>query len=101
VAKVSKQVHRLFLRLLNFTPALLAKTQEEAELQHTSVDLLIRDALEKHLKDIEVARKEKEEVEEAETSDYAHLVLSAHFAEDRNEFLAEDAILRIGRSIGD
>ena len=80
----------LFLRLLNFTPALLAKTQEEAELQHASIDVLIRDALEKHLRDLKVARQE------AETRQYARLVLRAHFAEDRNEFLAEDAIRRIG-----
>jgi hypothetical protein len=90
VAKVSKQVQRLFLRLLNFTPALLAKAQEEAELQHASIDVLLRDALEKHLKDLKVARQE------AETREYARLVLRAHFAEDRNEFLAEDAIRRIG-----
>jgi hypothetical protein len=34
--------------------------------------------------------------QEAETRQYARLVLRAHFAEDRNEFLAEDAIRRIG-----
>jgi len=94
VANISKQIHRLFLRLLNLTPALLAKTQEEAELQHTSIDVLIRDALEKHLKDLKVARQEEKE---AETREYARLVLRAHFAEDRNEFLAEDAIRRIGK----
>ena len=92
MAKVSKQVQMLFLRLLNFTPALLAKTQEEAELQHASIDVLIRDALEKHLRDLKVARQE------AETRQYARLVLRAHFAEDRNEFLAEDAIRRIGET---
>lgn len=94
MAKVSKQIHRLFLRLLNFTPALVAKTQEEAELQHTSIDVLIRDALQKHLKDLKVARQEEKE---AETREYARLVLRAHFAEDRNEFLNEDAIRRIGK----
>ena len=94
MARVSKQIHRLFMRLLNFTPELLAKTQEEAELQHASIDVLIRDALEKHLKDLRVARWEKKE--EAETREYARLVLRAHFAEDRNEFLSENAIRRIG-----
>jgi hypothetical protein len=93
VAKFSKQIHRLFLRLLNFPPALIAKTQEEAELQHTGMDVLIRDALEKHLEDLKLARETKE----AENTEYARLVLRAHFAEDRNEFLAEDAIRRIGR----
>jgi phosphopantothenate synthetase len=93
VARLSKQIHRLFLRLLNFTPALVAKAQEEAELQHTGIDVLMRDALEKHLRELEASRKE----EEAETIEYARLVLRAHFAEDRNEFLAEDAIRRIGR----
>jgi hypothetical protein len=57
--------------------------QEEAELQHTSIDVLIRYAVEKHLKDLRVAREEKKE---AETREYARLVLRAHFAEDRNEF---------------
>ena len=89
--KVSKQVHGLFLRLLNFTPALLAKTQEEAELQHTSMDVLIRDALEKHLEQLKMARQT-----EAETIEYTRLALRAHFAEDRNEFLSEDAIRLIG-----
>lgn len=94
MAKVSKQIHRLFLRLLNFTPALVTKTQEEAELQHSSIDVIIRDALQKHLKDLKVARQEEKE---AETREYARLVLRAHFAEDRNEFLTEDAIRRIGK----
>lgn len=94
MAKVSKQIHRLFLRLLNFTTALVAKTQEEAELRHTSIDVLIRDALQKHLKDLKMARQEEKE---AETTEYARLVLRAHFAEDRNEFLTEDAIRRIGK----
>jgi len=94
MAKVGKQIHRLFLRWLNFTPELLAKTQEEAELQHASIDVLIRDAVEKHLKDLKVAREEENE---AETREYARLVLRAHFAEDRNEFLTENAIRWIGK----
>ena len=94
MAKVGRQIHRLFLRLLNFTPELLTKTQEEAELQHASIDVLIRDALEKHLEDLRVAR---EKDTEAETREYARLVLNAHFAEDRNEFLTENVIRWIGK----
>ena len=94
MAKVGKQIYGLFLRLLNFTPELLAKTQEEAELQRTGIDVLIRDALEKHLKDLKAAREEEKE---SETREYARLVLRAHFAEDRNEFLTEDAIRWIGK----
>lgn len=94
MGKVGRQIHRLFLRLLNFTPELLAKTQEEAEFQHASIDVLIRDALEKHLEDLRLAR---EKDTEAETREYARLVLSAHFAEDRNEFLTETAIRCIGK----
>ena len=94
VAKISRLIYRLFLRLLNFTPELLAKTQEEAELQRTSIDVLIRDALEKHLKDLKVA---SEEEKESDTREYARLVLRAHFLEDRNEFLTEDAIRWIGK----
>jgi len=90
MAKVSKQIQKLLLRLLNFAPELLDKAQEEAKLQHVSIDVLIRDALEKHLKDLNVARGE------AETREYARLVLRAHFAEDRNEFLTEAAIRTIG-----
>ena len=96
MAKVGRQIHRLFLRLLNFTPELLAKTQEEADLQHASIDVLIRDALEKHLEDLRVAR-EKDTDADADTREYARLVLSAHFAEDRNEFLTENVIRRIGK----
>jgi hypothetical protein len=92
MVKVGRHIHRLFLRLLNFTPELLAKTQEEAKLQNTSFDALIRTALEKHLKDLTVAREPKE----AELREYARLVLRAHFAEDRNEFLTEAAIRTIG-----
>jgi hypothetical protein len=94
MAKVGRQIHRLFLRLLNFTPELLANTQEEAELQHASIDVLIRDAMDKHLKDLKVAREEEKE---AETREYARLVLRAHFAEDRNEFLTENDIRLIGK----
>ena len=94
MAKVGRQIHRLFLRLLNFTPELLAKTQEEAELQHTSIDVLIRAAVEKHLKDLKVTREEEKD---AETREYAGLVLRAHFAEDRNEFLTENDIRWIGK----
>lgn len=94
MAKVGKQIHRLFMRLLNFTPELLAKAQAEAEVQHASIDVLIRDAVEKHLEALKVAREEKKE---AETKEYAHLVLRAHFAEDRNEFLTENTIRLIGK----
>jgi hypothetical protein len=89
MAKVSKQIQRLFLRLLNFTPDLLDKTQEEAKLQNTSFDAVIRAAVEKHLRNLMVARDE-------ELGEYARLVLRAHFAEDRNEFLTESAIRDIG-----
>jgi hypothetical protein len=92
MARVNKQIHRLLLRLLNFTPELLAKTQKEAELQHVSIDVFLRDALEKYLKDLEVARQE----EEAEMRQYARLALRAHFAEDRNECLTENTIRLVG-----
>lgn len=95
MAKVGRQIQRLFLRLLNFTPELLAKTQQEAELQHASFDAVIRDALEKHLEDLRV---EREKDTEAEMREYARLVLNAHFAEDRNEFLTENAIRSIGEN---
>jgi len=91
-AKVSKQIQQLFLRLLNFTPELLAKAQQEAKLQNTSLDDLIRTAVEKYLKALTVAR----EHQEAELGEYARLVLRAHFAEDRNEFLNEGAIRAVG-----
>ncbi len=93
----SKQIQQLFLRLLNFTPELLAKTQEEAKLQNTSFDALIRAAVEKHLRDLMVAREPKEP-KEAGSREYARLVLQAHFAEDRNEFLSEGVIRAIGAS---
>jgi hypothetical protein len=106
-AKVTKQIQKLFLRLLNFTPELLHKTQEEAELQNTSFDALIRAAVEKHLRDLMVARESKEaelrdlmvarESKDGGLREYARLVLRAHFAEDRNEFLTEGAIRTIGR----
>ena len=92
MAKVTKQIQKHFLRLLNFTPELLHKTQEEAKLQNTSFDALIRAAVEKHLRDLTVAREPKE----AELREYARLVLRAHFEEDRNEFLTEGAIRAIG-----
>jgi hypothetical protein len=92
MAKVGRHIHRLFLRLLNFTPELLAKTQEEANFQNTSIDALIRTALEKHLRDLRAAREPKE----AELREYAHLLLRAHFEEDRNEVLTEAAIRTIG-----
>ena len=92
MAKVSKQIQQLFLRFLNFTPELLAKTQEEAKLQNTSFDAVIRAALEKHLGDLKVAREPKE----AELREYAHLLLRAHFEEDRNEVLTEASIRTIG-----
>jgi hypothetical protein len=40
--RVSKETQRLFLKLLNFTPELLDKTQKEAKLQNTSFDALVR-----------------------------------------------------------
>jgi hypothetical protein len=90
--KVSKQIQQLFLRLLNFTPELLARAQQEAKLQGTSFDAVVRVAVEKHLRDLRVAR----ERQEAESREYARLLLRAHFAEDRNEFLTEGAIRTIG-----
>lgn len=93
--KVSRYIHRLFLRLLNYTPELLTKTQEETELQRASIDVLIRDALGKHLRDLMAAREEEKE---AETRGYARLLLRAHFAEDRNEFLTENSIRCIGKN---
>lgn len=93
MARVNKQIQRLFMRLLNFTPELLAKAQKEAELQHASIDVLIRDALEKYLKDLKVARQE----EEVEMREYARLALRAHFEEDRNDCLTENSIRLIGK----
>jgi hypothetical protein len=90
--RVSKETQRLFLKLLNFTPELLAKTQEEAKLQNISFDALVRTAVEKYLRALTIAREQ----EEAKTAEYARLVLRAHFAEDRNEFLSEGAIRIIG-----
>jgi 2-hydroxychromene-2-carboxylate isomerase len=55
--------------------------------------VLIRDALEKHLKDLKVARQEQE----AEMREYARLVLRALFAEDRNECLTENTIRLVGK----
>jgi hypothetical protein len=70
VAKVSKLIQQLFLRLLNFSRKL-------------AVGKFQRDR---------VAR----EPNEAELREYAHLVLRAHFAEDRNEFLDEGATRAVG-----
>ena len=92
MAKKSNPIRRLFLKLLNFTPELLAKTQEEANFQHVSIGALVRDAVEKHLGDLKKAR------EEAELKEYATLLLSAHFAEDRNECLTKEAIRCIGKN---
>jgi HEPN domain-containing protein len=86
--RVSKQIQRLFLKLLNFTPELLDKTQEEAKLQNTSFDAVVRVAVEKYLKALAITREQ----EEAKTREYAHLLLKAHFDEDRNEFLTENTI---------
>jgi hypothetical protein len=83
MAKVTKQIQQLFLRLLNFTPELLNKTKEDA---------LIRTAVEKHLRDLTVARERREAEQEQEAKEYATLRLRAHFAEDRNEFLTADDI---------
>ena len=91
-SKVSKQIQQLFLRLLNFSPELLDKTQEEAKLHNTSFDALIRAGVEKHLRDLTVAPRPKD----AESKEFARLLLQAHFAEDRNEFLTDGAIRSIG-----
>jgi hypothetical protein len=71
---------------------LLNKTKEEAKLQNTSFDALIRTAVEKHLRDLTVARERREAEQEQEAKEYATLRLRAHFAEDRNEFLTADDI---------
>ena len=89
--KVSKEIQQLFMRLLNFTPDLLAKTQQEAKLRNTSFDAFVRVAVERYLKALKTAREQRE----AE-SEYARSLLRAHFAEDRNEFLTADAIDAIG-----
>jgi hypothetical protein len=70
--------------LLNFTPELVDRAQKEAEYQNSSFDALIRAAVEKHLKDLGVAREQDKE--------YSALVLKLHFEEDRTEFLTEDNI---------
>jgi hypothetical protein len=91
-AKVNKQVQKLFLKSLNFTPELLAKAQQEAKLQGISLDALICTAVEKYLRALTAVREQQE----AESGEYARLVLRAHFAEDRNEFLGESSIRAIG-----
>lgn len=93
MARVTKQIQQLFLRLLNFTPELLNNAQEEAKLQNTSFDALIRTAVEEHLRDLTVAREQREAKQDQEAKEYATLRLRAHFAEDRNEFLTPDDIL--------
>jgi hypothetical protein len=90
--KVSKQIQQLFLKLLNFPPELLAKTQQEAKLHNTSFDALVRVAVEKYLKALTTAREE----EEAKAGEYARQLLWAHFEEDRNEFLTADDVRAIG-----
>lgn len=92
MAKVSKRIQNLFLRLLNFPPELLYRTQLEARIQSISFDALIRAAVDKHLRDLAVAREQQE----AEFGD-ARMRLRAYFAEDRNEFLTDDDIRVIGR----
>jgi hypothetical protein len=92
VAKVREQIHKLFLRLLNFTPELLANIQQEAKLRNTTFDALVRTAVEKHLRDLKLAREQQE----AELGNYARLLLRAHFAEDRNEFLSDYGIRAVG-----
>jgi hypothetical protein len=90
--KVSKEIQKLFLKLLNFTPELLAKTEQEAKLHNTSFDALVRVAVEKYVKALTISREQ----EEAKFGEDARLRLRAHFAEDRNEFLTEGALRIIG-----
>ena len=54
MAKVSKQIQDLFLRLLNFPPELLAKTQQETKRQNISFDALIREAAQQDLTDLPI-----------------------------------------------
>jgi hypothetical protein len=93
MAKVNKQTQQLFLRLLNFSPELLEKTQQEAKFHNTSFDAIVRAAVEYYLKDQMIVREQRQQ--EAELK-YARSRLRAHFAEDRNEFLTEDDIRIIG-----
>ena len=90
MAKVSKRIQNFFLKLLNFPPELLYKTELEARIQNVSFDALIRAAVDKYLRDLTVAR------EQQELGDHARMTLRAHFAEDRNEFLTDDDIRVIG-----
>jgi len=46
----------------------------------------------KHLRDLTVAREQREAKQEQGAREYATLLLRAHFAEDRNEFLSADDI---------
>ena len=91
MAKVSKRLQNIFLKLLNFPPELLYRAELEARAQNISFDALIRAAVDKHLRDLTVAR------EQQEFGDRARMTLRAHFAEDRNEFLTDDDIRVIGR----
>jgi hypothetical protein len=93
MAKVNKEIQKLFLKLLNFTPELLAKTQQEAKRQNISFDALIRATVEKYLKAVTVEREQQE----VEFGDSARMRLRAHFAEDRNEFLTEDDIRKVAQ----
>ena len=52
----------------------------------------IRTAVEKYLRALSVVR------EQQEAESYARLLLRAHFTEDRNEFLTDDAIRTIGQN---
>jgi hypothetical protein len=61
--------------LLNFRRELLDKTQEEAKLQNTSFDAVVRVAVEKYLKALAIAREQ----EEAKTREYAHFVIESPF----------------------
>jgi hypothetical protein len=90
MAKVTKEIQQLFMKLLNFTPELLAKTQQEAKRQNISFDALIRAAVDKHLRDLTVAQQREQH--DTGLRQYASLLLKAHFSDDRNEFLTDDDI---------
>jgi hypothetical protein len=88
MAKVTKETQQLFMKLLNFSPELLAKTQQEAKRQNISFDTLIRAAVDKYLRDLTVVREQQD----VGLRQYASLLLKAHFSDDRNEFLTDDDI---------
>lgn len=48
--------------------------------------------MEKHLRDLTIAREQRETEQEQGAKEYATLLLKSHFAEDRNEFLTADDI---------